>query len=68
MLLVISKRNVFGGMGELKRTFKRIFKLTVIHSDLFKVKYQCFNTLRPRQNERQFADDIFKCIFLSENV
>ena len=28
----------------------------------------CFNTLRPRQNGRHFADDIFKCIFLNENV
>ena len=27
-----------------------------------------FNTLGPRQNERHFADDIFKCIFLNENV
>ena len=27
-----------------------------------------FNTLRPRQNERHFADDIFKCIFVNENV
>ena len=26
------------------------------------------NTLRPRQNCRHFADDIFKCIFLNENV
>ena len=26
-----------------------------------------FNTLRPRQNGRHFADDIFKCIFLNEN-
>ena len=26
------------------------------------------NTLRPRQNGRLFADDIFKCIFLDENV
>ena len=25
-----------------------------------------FNTLRPRQNGRHFADDIFKCIFLNE--
>ena len=25
-----------------------------------------FNTLRPRQNGRHFADDIFKCIFLYE--
>ena len=27
-----------------------------------------FNTLRPRQNGRHFADDIFKCSFLNENV
>ena len=26
------------------------------------------NTLRPRQNGRHFLDDIFKCIFLNENV
>ena len=26
------------------------------------------NTLRPRQNVRHFADDIFKCIFFNENV
>ena len=27
-----------------------------------------FNTLRPRQNGRHFADDILRCIFLNENV
>ena len=27
-----------------------------------------FNTLRPRQNGRHFADDIFKRIFFNENV
>ena len=26
------------------------------------------NTLRPRQNGRHFADDIFKRIFLNENI
>ena len=26
------------------------------------------NTLRPGQNGRHFTDDIFKCIFLNENV
>ena len=26
------------------------------------------NTLRRRQNGHHFADDIFKCIFLNENV
>ena len=28
----------------------------------------CINALRPRQNGRHFADDVFKCIFLNENV
>ena len=27
-----------------------------------------FNTLRPRQNGRHFADDTFKRIFMNENV
>ena len=26
------------------------------------------NTLRPKQNGRHFEDDIFKCIFLNENI
>ena len=30
--------------------------------------FRRFNTLRPRQNGRHFADDLFKCIFLNENV
>ena len=29
---------------------------------------QCVNILRPRQNGCYFADNIFKCIFLNENV
>ena len=28
----------------------------------------CVNTLRPRQNGRRFTDDIFKCIYLNQNV
>ena len=30
--------------------------------------YHWVNTLRPRQNGRHFADDMFKCIFLNVNV
>ena len=30
--------------------------------------YQNFNTLRPKQDGRHFADDFFKFIFLNENV
>ena len=29
---------------------------------------ELINSLRPRRNRRHFADDIFKCIFLNENV
>ena len=32
------------------------------------VEWYSFNTLRPRQNGRHFADDTFKRIFLNENV
>ena len=32
------------------------------------LRLHCINTLRPRQNGRRFADDVFKCIFLNENV
>ena len=32
------------------------------------IPHKCFNTLRPKQNGRHFADDIFKCIFLNENA
>ena len=30
--------------------------------------FSTFNTLRPTQNGRHFADGIFKCFFLNENV
>ena len=30
--------------------------------------HAAINTLRPRQDGRHFTDDIFKCIFLNENV
>ena len=37
-------------------------------SSLLVLIQQTFNTLRPRQNGRHVSDDIFKCIFLNENV
>ena len=30
--------------------------------------FYTFSTLRPRQNGRHFPDDIFKCIFLKQNI
>ena len=32
------------------------------------LRYQAFDTTRPRQNGRHFTDDIFKWIFVNENV
>ena len=32
------------------------------------INYREVITLRPRQNGRHFPDDIFKCIFVNENV
>ena len=32
------------------------------------LSFYAFNTLRPRQNGRQFPDNILKCTFLNENV
>ena len=40
-----------------------IFFVVVVYDSLFS-----FNTLKPWQNGRRFADDMFKCIFLNENV
>ena len=40
-----------------------------MESDLFMLTFVShLNTLRPRQNGRHFPDDIFKCIFLNENI
>ena len=38
------------------------------HTSIFGLSLCHFNTLRPRQNGRCFADDTFKHIFLNENV
>ena len=53
-----------------------IFEHLYIHETRLAVRFfiertsktDIFNTFRPRQNGRHFPDDIFKCIFLIENV
>ena len=40
--------------------------VTYTLKDVLQSEY--FNTLRPRQNGRHFPDNIFKCIFLNENI
>ena len=39
----------------------------ILYVNILYIYTDLFNTLRPRQNGRHFADDIFKCIFLNEN-
>ena len=49
----------------------RLFRSRTVSNVLLqwaRIKLSSINTLRPRQNARHFADDIFKCIFLNENV
>ena len=41
---------------------------TIQYNQSAKGTVENLNTLRPRQNGRHFPDDIFKCIFLNENV
>ena len=36
--------------------------------NMHRISLFCLNTLQPRQNGRHFADDIFKRIFVSDNV
>ena len=42
-----------------------LFSIWLSHSTKHDI---LFNSVRPRRNRRHFADDIFKCIFLKENV
>ena len=42
--------------------------LSSTRMDSHYLRHLSFNTLRPRQNGRHFADDTFNCIFLNENV
>ena len=43
-------------------------KTTSIFRGIYIELHESVNSLRPRQNGRYFADEIFKCIFLNENV
>ena len=40
----------------------------LINENLRTPSLQALNTLKPSQNGRHFADDIFKCIFWNENA
>ena len=66
---------VFQGYGLLNNFITRwlhqrhpIFRPDVVTWPHYILTFRVFNTLRPRQSDCDFADDIFKCIFLNENV
>ena len=52
----------------LFRIYKQHDKKVLLFSIFTNLQSGEVNTLRPRQKGRHFADDIFKCIFLNENV
>ena len=41
---------------------------SIINQSVLTIKWIELNTLRPRQNGRDIADDILKCIFFRENI
>ena len=48
-----------------KRCIRLFYTVTIMEADVQVM--EGLNSLRPRQDGRHFADDIFKCIFLNEN-
>ena len=55
-------------VGKHPRSGQHVSALQENVDDDVKDIWQCINTLRPRQNGRYFADDIFKCLLLNENT
>ena len=47
---------------------KYAFENAVWKIQPFMTRPECVNSLRPRQNKRHFADDVFKCNFLKKDV
>ena len=58
------------GYGTIAILFVKVNARKATHATahIFGCCRVALNTLRPRQNGRHFPDDIFKCIFLNENV
>ena len=54
--------NVYGSIISWCHDKVALSMLTVLYEE------DSLNTLRPRQNGRRFADDIFKSIFFNEDV
>ena len=55
--------------GQWQTPHKHVFLPIALRELLRRIQVKNrVNTLRPIQNGRHFADDVFKCIFLNENV
>ena len=74
---ITSHTNLSQAQHEIYKTFTVTFScIFMAHGSVMTGKrfshwwspVDSLNTLRPRQNGRRFPDDIFKCIFLNENV
>ena len=50
------------------KSLNGIWKLHIQNCSYISPSYQWHNTLRLRRNIHHFADDIFKCIFMNENM
>ena len=53
----------FNILSQVNTTSVKVYLLI-----FFSSRIQWFNTLRPRQHGRHFPDNIFRCIFLKENI
>ena len=65
---VISSNDSLSKISRNKKALSDITYAAYVLNKEWKNLTSWFNTLRPRQNGRHFADDIFKCIFLNENA
>ena len=71
---IITLNHVVANYGQLDLVFNSSFWfMTKITPKLCcvghpQICHTPFNSLRSRQNRRHFADDVFKCNFLNENV
>ena len=59
-------------LNEIKSNWRDFIEENAFKNGVCEISFlfrsQGVKTLRPRQNGRHFADDIFKCIFLNENA
>ena len=65
----VSKANYVGNTPCKEHEWSELIDELCIDTFMYLTnEFPVLNTLRPRQNGHHFPDDIFKCIFLNENV